>query len=113
MTPYSHLSITLRAVASLETNSITCTLKPSMRSIIARKESVSRSQSLSLSIPCLSSPANSREEFGPIAFCSSCWQQGAERMYLAFHSTPFASASSVAVSHACRETTMSTRGGIV
>ena len=71
----------LRAVASGETNSTTCVLNPRIRKIIARKESVRMSHSRSRKIDWRSKPSNSRPAPPvPTAFCSSCWQQGADRM---------------------------------
>ena len=77
-----------------------------MRRMSARNESVRMSHSRSRSMFCRKSPAKASSagvlppEPEPMDLCSSCWQHGALRMYWAFHSTPFASASSVAVSHA-------------
>ena len=76
------------------------------RRICARKASVRMSARRSRRMP-LRRTARCGRRLASSVFCSSCWQHGAETIARAPRSTPKASASSVAVSHALSERTTS------
>mmetsp|Transcript_10193 Transcript_10193/g.39806 ORF Transcript_10193/g.39806 Transcript_10193/m.39806 type:complete len:232 (-) Transcript_10193:950-1645(-) len=104
-----------RGVCSPPIHSTTSTLCPSSRMTCARNESVSASPILSRRIPWRSVGESEGLFVGAsrTRVWRSWWQHGATSVSGAFHRTARTSASSVAVSHACSASTMSTSGSDV